>query len=86
MSPLVRVKSLDEIEIGKHGLYLKKSRRSGLLLPQVPVEWKWSLVEFLHHLCMKAGLPPNSHLDPAAELYRFEAEVFGEADNPTFMM
>ena len=45
------------ITVGKHGLIVRGYGRSGLLLPQVPVEWGWNVTEFLDHTCMKAGLP-----------------------------
>ncbi|MCG7854414.1 MAG: TIGR00296 family protein, partial [Methanoregulaceae archaeon] len=44
------------VEVGKHGLIVQGYGRSGLLLPQVPVEWGWDSTEFLDHTCMKAGL------------------------------
>ncbi|MDZ7815517.1 MAG: AMMECR1 domain-containing protein [Planctomycetota bacterium] len=82
LSPLEeRSGELDEIEVGRHGLLLRKGLRSGLLLPQVPVEQNWDREEFLNHLCLKAGLPPNSHKDSEAHLFRFSAEVFGESDS-----
>ena len=41
MTPLRLIKSVDEIVVGQHGLVIRKGYHSGLLLPQVPVEWKW---------------------------------------------
>jgi len=35
------------IEIGKDGLIIRRGARSGLLLPQVPVEQHWNKKEFL---------------------------------------
>jgi AmmeMemoRadiSam system protein A len=78
LSPLEKVQDLSEIEIGRHGLLLQLGGRSGLLLPQVPVEWNWDREEFLTNLCMKAGLPPGSHKHPNAILQKFSAEVFAE--------
>jgi uncharacterized protein (TIGR00296 family) len=80
LSPLQQVKTIDEITIGRDGLLLQKGRNSGLLLPQVAVEWQWNVEEFLHHLCMKAGLPPGSHLTPDAKLYKFTAQIFTEKE------
>ncbi|MFH1428740.1 MAG: AmmeMemoRadiSam system protein B, partial [Candidatus Margulisiibacteriota bacterium] len=42
-----RIKSVDEIEVGRHGIILKKGFNQGVLLPQVPVEWNWDLDEYL---------------------------------------
>ncbi len=78
LSPLEKVKDISEIEIGRHGLLLQLAGRSGLLLPQVPVEWNWDREEFLTNLCIKAGLPPGSHEHPNAILQKFSAEVFAE--------
>ncbi len=80
LSPFEKVKSEEEIVVGRDGLMLVLGYRSGLLLPQVPVEWNWDREEFLRHLCAKAGLPPGAHRHPEAELYRFTAEVFSESD------
>lgn len=87
LSPMIPVSRLDEIEVGRDGLLLRKHPGSGLLLPQVPTEYGWDRDTFLNHLCLKAGLPPGSHLAPdgkslapTAKLWRFTAEVFGEKE------
>ena len=53
------VTSVDEIEIGRHGLIVEHGSRRGLLLPQVPVEHGWDRETFLAHTCLKAGLSPE---------------------------
>ncbi len=73
LSPLEPVKDPGEIEIGRDGLFIVKGSHSGLLLPQVPVEFGWDRWRFLKELCHKAGLPEDAWKD--AELYRFTAEV-----------
>ncbi len=79
---LIKVKNpkeyLEKIEIGKHGLIIKKGIFSGLLLPKVPIEFNWSVEEYLENLCFKAGLTPDSWADPNSEIYKFETEVFIE--------
>ncbi|MEK6838416.1 MAG: AMMECR1 domain-containing protein, partial [Candidatus Thermoplasmatota archaeon] len=50
----------EEIVVGVHGLYVRSAGRSGLLLPQVAVEWKWDRREFLARTFEKAGLPPDT--------------------------
>ncbi len=82
LSPMQLVKDIEDIKIGKHGLMLQMGNHSGLLLPQVPVEWNWNVNEFLHHLCLKAGLPPGSHLADPANLYSFSARIIKENDLP----
>jgi len=67
----------EEVEVGRHGLYLRLGRATGLLLPQVAVEWGWDRAEFLRQTCRKAGLAPDAFLDPRCECFVFEADVFG---------
>ena len=68
-----------ESSIGRDGLIVESGRRRGLLLPQVAVEWKWDAAEFAAQTCIKAGLPRDAW-QKGAKLFKFEAEVFGEAD------
>ena len=70
----------DEVEVGRHGLMIRRQGRSGLLLPQVAREHRWSGPRFLEELCRKAGLPPGAWRDPAAELLGFEAEIHAERE------
>lgn len=67
-----------EIEIGKHGLIIRKDLQGGLFLPKVPVEQNWNIEEYLENLCYKAGLTADAWLDSNSKLFRFEAEVFEE--------
>lgn len=66
------------INIGVDGLIIETGITSGLLLPQVPVEYNWGPEEYLMHLCMKAGLPPTYWLTGKAKIYRFAAQIFEE--------
>ncbi len=70
-----------KIKVGRDGLIIEKGIYSGLLLPQVPIEWGWDEEEFLAQTCWKAGLPPDCWLDEDTKVYRFTAEIFGE-ENP----
>ena len=79
LSPMKRIYSADEIVLGKHGIYIKKGYYSGTFLPQVATETGWSREEFLGHCARdKAGLGWDGWKD--AELYTYEALVFGEND------
>jgi len=79
LSPLRRISSPEEIELGKHGVYLKYGARTATFLPQVATETGWTREEFLSQLCtQKAGLPADCYLDPEAELFVYTAQVFGE--------
>lgn len=66
------------VEVGRHGLIVKGYGRSGLLLPQVPVEWKWDSREFLDHTCRKAGLPAGCWKEKDVEVFIFEGQIFHE--------
>jgi hypothetical protein len=70
----------EEIKIGRDGLILRWRYGSGVLLPQVPVELKWDIEEYLANICHKAGAPADAWLDPASKLYRFQAIVFKEVE------
>ena len=79
LSPLKRVSSAEEIQLGEHGVLVRRGYNSGLFLPQVATETGWSKEEFLSSLCAhKAGLPPDAWKDKDTELYIFTAEVFSE--------
>ncbi len=78
LSPLAACPDYRKVQVGKHGLLIRQGGRSGLLLPQVPVEWGWNRDEFLRQVCHKAGLPPDAYKAADAELFTFAAEVFHE--------
>ena len=67
-----------KIIVGKHGLIVKNGFNSGLLLPQVPVEWNWNSLQFLEQCCLKAGLPKNAWKDSKTKGEFFTAQVFKE--------
>ncbi|MEM4633672.1 MAG: TIGR00296 family protein [Candidatus Anstonellaceae archaeon] len=69
-----------KIKVGRDGLIIEYGYSSGLLLPQVPVEWNWTEEEFLEHICQKAGLPPNMWRSPSAKLSKFQATIFAEQE------
>jgi len=78
LSPLRRVGNADGVRVGRDGLLIKKGEAEGLLLPQVPVEQRWDRATFIEQTSVKAGLSPYAWKAPDADLYAFEAEVFGE--------
>jgi uncharacterized protein (TIGR00296 family) len=81
---LIKVKDPSEypkkIVIGQDGLIAEYGMARGLLLPQVPIEWKWEAEEFLEHTCMKAGLPANAWQDERIKIYKFQGQVFDETE------
>lgn len=77
LSPLRKIQSIDEFQLGRHGIYIIKGEHRGTFLPQVAEETGWTKEEFLGHCARdKAGLAWNGWKD--AELYVYEAIVFGE--------
>ncbi len=71
---------LSKIKIGRDGLIVRNGFNSGLLLPQVPVEYNWNEQEFLEYTCEKAGLPKNCWKDRNTEIQKFEGIVFKETE------
>ena len=72
-----------DIELGKHGITVRRGTASGCFLPQVATETGWSKEEFLGYCCShKAGLAYDAWKDPKTEVQVFTAEVFGEAEQP----
>ena len=67
-----------KIKIGEDGLIVERGYNRGLLLPQVPVEWKWDGQDFLCQCCMKAGLTPDSWLLDGTKIYKFQALIYEE--------
>jgi len=81
LTPMRRISSIDEFQLGRDGIYIKKGMRSGTFLPQVAAETGWSKEEFLGHCSQdKAGLGWDGWKD--AELYVYQAIVFSEQDVP----
>jgi len=76
LSPLQPIRP-EEVVVGQHGLVVTQGGHRGLLLPQVPIEWKWDREIFLAQTCLKAGLPADAWRH-GAQLQGFTAEVFGE--------
>ena len=69
---------LKKIKLGEDGLIVEMGVYRGLLLPQVPVEWKWDTEEFLANTCMKAGLSPDCWLQDGVKIYSFQSQIFNE--------
>ena len=79
LTPLKKIESIDEIEMGRHGIYIKKGFTTGTFLPQVAIETGWTKEEFLGYCARnKAGIGWDGWKD--ADIYIYEALVFGEND------
>lgn len=80
LSPIEKVESLDEIQVGRDGLIVQHSIFQGLLLPQVATENNWNKEEFLSHTCLKAGLPSDCWKRNDVIIKKFSAYVFDEKE------
>jgi MEMO1 family protein len=79
LTPMRKINSIDEFQLGKQGIYMKKGYSSGTFLPQVAQETGWTKEEFLGHCARdKARIGWDGWKD--AELYVYEAYVFGEKE------
>jgi AmmeMemoRadiSam system protein B/AmmeMemoRadiSam system protein A len=77
LGPLKKIININEIVLGKHGIYIKKGFSTGTMLPQVATENKWTVEQFLGYTARdKAGLGWTGWQD--AELYIYEAVVLEE--------
>jgi uncharacterized protein len=77
LTPMRKVESVEEIEVGTHGIYLEKNSFRGVLLPQVATENGWDRETFLAQTCVKAGLRKEDWKE-GAEIYVFTSQVFSE--------
>lgn len=77
LGPLVKINDIKEIELGRHGIYIKKDYRSGTMLPQVAIENGWTVEEFLGYTSRdKAGIGWSGWKD--ADIYIYEGIVLEE--------
>jgi MEMO1 family protein len=79
LTNVYRIKSLDEFEMGKHGIIMYKNGSGATFLPEVPIEAGWQTKEEeMRHLCQKAGLPLDAWRD-GAEFWLYRTQVFDES-------
>ncbi len=69
---------ISKIKVGRDGLIIRQGHHSGLLLPQVPVEYGWNSQEFLDHTCQKAGLSLGCWKEKNTQVFSFEGIIFKE--------
>jgi len=78
LSEMKKVDSVEEIEIGKHGIWVRQGSRGGTYLPEVATEMGWNRIEFLEHCCVeKAGLSRDAWKKDA-EIYIYSSQILGE--------
>jgi AmmeMemoRadiSam system protein A len=79
LSPLKKIASIDEIELGKHGIYIMKGSFGGTFLPQVAAETGWTKEEFLGHCAQdKAGIGWSGWKD--ADIFIYSATIIKEKE------
>jgi AmmeMemoRadiSam system protein A len=76
LTPMKKIEDPEEIEVGKHGLYIERGYESGLLLPQVATEYNWDRMTFLEQTCYKAGLQRDAWRLKGVNIYIFSADIF----------
>jgi AmmeMemoRadiSam system protein A/AmmeMemoRadiSam system protein B len=77
LGPMKKIENIDEIILGRHGIYVKNGNRAGTMLPQVATENGWSLEQFLGYTSRdKAGLGWDGW--KTSEIYIYEGKVLGE--------
>ncbi len=79
LTPPKKISSSEEIELGKHGVIIKRGVNSGVFLPQVATETGWNKKTFLEQLCtQKAELESNCYQKTNTNIYTFTAQIFHE--------
>lgn len=78
MTPMRKIRTIDDIQPGIHGLFVQRGSHRGLLLPQVAVENNWDRTSFLEHTCIKAGLYPDVWKEPDTEISIFSCDIIKE--------
>lgn len=80
LSDAVPMRDLADLQLGRHGVLIRRQGRRGLFLPQVAVEHHLDKEAFLSRCCAeKAGLPSDAWRNPATEVLLFTTEVLREA-------
>lgn len=78
LSKLTPIQSDKDITVGPDGLFVVQGNYSGLLLPQVAIEYGFDAIKFLEEACRKAGLPAMAWKNSETRLYSFRATIFSE--------
>jgi AmmeMemoRadiSam system protein A len=76
LGPFREVGSLQDLEVGTHGVYVRDDLRSALLLPRVASDRGWDRDRLLTEVCRKAGLSGDRWREPGLSVEVFTAEEF----------
>jgi uncharacterized protein (TIGR00296 family) len=71
---------LGKVKIGADGLMLSWGDYSSLLLPQVAIEYNWTVDQYLRNLCYKAGLTPDMWMNPDVKIFKFNCAIYRESN------
>ncbi len=77
LGELIKMNSIEELEVGRHGVLVKYQQRTGIYLPEVAVDQGWSREEFLNH-CAYEKARFTSEEFKRAEVYLYEVQKFSE--------
>lgn len=80
LTPSRPIVSINEFEIGKHGIIFKKKDNRAIFLPQVAIQQGWDRKTTLNQLSRKAGLSADAWQHPEVDFWVFEAIVFSETE------
>jgi hypothetical protein len=75
LTPFEPCASVDDIEIGKHGILMECANHWAVFLPQVPLEQGWSKIQTLEFLALKAGLSKNAWQNSDTRFFVFTGIV-----------
>lgn len=75
LTPMKRIYNINEFQLHRDGIFMRKGNRSGTFLPQVADDVKWTKEEFFGHCAQdKVGIGWDGWKD--AELYTYQAIAF----------
>ena len=77
LGDLRKMNSPEELEIGRHGVYVRHGATSGTFLPEVAVEQGWSREEFIRCCAEEKARIPAAELS-RAEIFLYEVEKSAE--------
>jgi MEMO1 family protein len=80
LTPPAPIGGPDEIEVGRHGVFIEKRGRRAVFLPQVATEQGWDRDTMLRYLCRKAGLGADEWKKDA-NFEVFEAQIIEEPES-----
>lgn len=82
LTPRRPIASIDDFELGRHGIILEKDGKHAVFLPQVAAEQRWDRETTMLHLERKAGLRAGSWRQ-GSQLFVFETISCGRRERRT---